>query len=275
MKLPATLLAMASLAASAQAEERKPAVPRVAPPDVRAVAPALADYTDEVLFADVWARPGLSPRDRSLVTIAALIATGQTAQLTGHMNRGLDNGLTQAQLSEVITHLAFYAGWPRAMSAIPVAKPVFEARGLPSGEGSETQGSTTLDIVRHGATPAQPGPAEYFTGTVRIASRFQRTDPARVGGAIVSFEAGARTAWHTHPLGQTLIVTTGQGWIQREGGPLEEIRPGDVVWIPPGEKHWHGATATTAMTHVAISESLDGKNVDWLEHVTDEQYGPR
>lgn len=275
MKLPATLLAMASLAASAQADERKPAAPRVAPPDVRAVAPALADYTDEVLFADVWARPDLAPRDRSLVTITALIATGQTAQLTGHLNRGLDNGLTRAQLSEVITHLAFYAGWPRAMSAIPVAKSVFEARGLSQSEaaGSETQGSTTLDIVRHGATPAQPGPAEYFTGTVRIASRFQRTDPARVGGAIVSFEPGARTAWHTHPLGQTLIVTTGQGWIQREGGPVEEIRPGDVVWIPPGEKHWHGATATTAMTHVAVSESLDGRSVDWLEHVTDEQYG--
>ncbi|MGO4126830.1 cupin domain-containing protein [Inquilinus sp. YAF38] len=132
-----------------------------------------------------------------------------------------------------------------------------------------------MDIVRHDPTAAQPGPAEYFTGTVRIASRFQRTDPARVGGAIVSFEAGARTAWHTHPLGQTLIVTAGQGWIQREGGPVEEIRPGDVVWIPPGEKHWHGATATTAMTHVAVAESLGGKSVDWLEHVTDVQYGTR
>jgi 4-carboxymuconolactone decarboxylase len=276
MKLPATLLAMASLAASAQADERKPA-PRMAPPDVRATVPALADYTDEVLFADVWARPGLAPRDRSLVTIAALIATGQTAQLTGHLNRGIANGLTREQLSEVITHLAFYAGWPRAMSAVPVAKSVFEARGLSQSEatGPATQGSTTLDIVRHDSTPAQPGPAEYFTGTVRIASRFQRADPARVGGAIVSFEAGARTAWHTHPLGQTLIVTAGQGWVQREGGPVEDIRPGDVVWIPPGEKHWHGATATTAMTHVAISESLDGRSVDWLEHVTDAQYGAR
>ncbi|MGO1079986.1 (R)-mandelonitrile lyase [Inquilinus sp. CA228] len=401
MKLFAATLAMLSLAASAQAEQRKPA-PRVAPADVRAVAPALADYTDEILFADLWARPDLAPRDRSIVTVAALVAGGHTRQMTGHfnraltngmtpreitgiithlafysgwpnamsavgvakevfdkrgigpdqltppsdeplpideaaearraaaveamagavapalagytngvlfgdlwrrddltprdrslatiaaliaagqaeqltfhLNRGMDNGLTRAQLSEVITHLAFYAGWPRAMSAIPVAKSVFEARGLPPGEGPETQGSTTLDIVRHDSTPAQPGPAEYFTGTVRIASRFQRTDPARVGGAIVSFEPGARTAWHTHPLGQTLIVTAGQGWIQREGGPVEEIRPGDVVWIPPGEKHWHGATATTAMTHVAVSESLNGKSVDWLEHVTDAQYGAR
>jgi 4-carboxymuconolactone decarboxylase len=123
------------------------------------------------------------------------------------------------------------------------------------------------------ASPAQPGPAEYFTGTVRIASRFQRTDPAQVGGAIVSFEPGARTAWHTHPLGQTLIVTAGQGWVQREGGPVEVIRPGDIVWILPGERHWHGATATTAMTHVAVAESLDGRSVDWLEHVTDAQRG--
>jgi 4-carboxymuconolactone decarboxylase len=242
---------------------------------VGAVAPALAGYTNGVLFGDLWRRDDLTPRDRSLATIAALIAAGQAEQLAFHLNRGMDNGLTRAQLSEVITHLAFYAGWPRAMSAIPVARSAFQARGLLPDEaaGPDTQGSTTLDIVRHGATPPSPGPAEYFTGTVRIASRFQRTDPARIGGAIVSFEPGARTAWHTHPLGQTLIVTAGQGWVQREGGPVEPIAVGDVVWIPPGEKHWHGASATTAMTHVAVAESLDGKSVDWLEHVTDEQYG--
>lgn len=130
-----------------------------------------------------------------------------------------------------------------------------------------------MDIVRHNAVPPSPGPAEYFTGTVHMASRFQRAAPARVGGVIVTFEPGARTAWHTHPLGQTLIVTAGQGWVQREGGPVEPIHPGDVVWIPPGEKHWHGATATTAMTHVAVAEVLDGRSVDWLEHVTDAQYG--
>nr|WP_230983255.1 cupin domain-containing protein [Inquilinus limosus] len=129
-----------------------------------------------------------------------------------------------------------------------------------------------MDILRQGAEPPAAGPAEYFTGTVRIASRFQRAAPARIGGAIVSFEPGARTAWHTHPLGQTLIVTAGQGWVQREGGPIEPIRPGDVVWIPPGEKHWHGAAATTGMTHVAVAESLDGRSVDWLEQVTDAQY---
>ena len=129
-----------------------------------------------------------------------------------------------------------------------------------------------MDIVRQGAQPPTPGPAEHFTGTVRMASRFQRAAPARVGGVIVTFEPGARTAWHTHPLGQTLVVTSGLGWVQREGGPVEEIRPGDIVWIPPGEKHWHGATASTAMTHVAVAEALDGRSVDWLEHVSDEQY---
>lgn len=129
-----------------------------------------------------------------------------------------------------------------------------------------------MQIIRSGTQPSQPGPADWFTGSVRIDPLFQATDPARVTGASVTFEPRARTAWHTHPLGQTLIITSGAGWVQREGGPIEEIRPGDVVWFPPGEKHWHGATATTAMTHIAIQEALNGKTVDWLEKVTDEQY---
>jgi len=129
-----------------------------------------------------------------------------------------------------------------------------------------------MDIKRSGSQPSGKGPAEYFTGTVRIDSPFKGSDPARVTGAIVTFEPGARTAWHTHPLGQTLLVTAGCGWVQRWGGPIEEIRPGDVIWFPPGEKHWHGATATTAMTHIAIQEQLDGKAVEWMEKVSDEQY---
>ena len=128
-------------------------------------------------------------------------------------------------------------------------------------------------IKRVGSQASGKGPTDWFTGTVRIDPLFQPSDPARIGGASVTFEPGARTAWHTHPLGQTLIVTAGYGLVQREGGPIEEIRPGDVVWFPPGEKHWHGASPTTAMTHIAIQESLDGKAVDWMEHVTDEQYG--
>lgn len=129
-----------------------------------------------------------------------------------------------------------------------------------------------MDIQRNGSRPAGKGPAEYFTGAVRVDPLFQAPAPARVRGASVTFEPGARTAWHTHPLGQTLIVTAGCGLAQRWGGPIEVIRPGDVIWFPPGEKHWHGASATTAMTHFAIQEELDGKTVDWLEKVSDEQY---
>jgi quercetin dioxygenase-like cupin family protein len=130
-----------------------------------------------------------------------------------------------------------------------------------------------LDIKRTGSQPSRKGPAEYFTGTVRVDPLFETADPARVVGASVTFEPGARTAWHTHPLGQTLIVIAGAGRAQRWGGPIEEIRPGDVVWFAPGEKHWHGAMATTAMTHIAVQERLDGKTVDWMEKVSDEQYG--
>jgi quercetin dioxygenase-like cupin family protein len=130
----------------------------------------------------------------------------------------------------------------------------------------------TMDIKRNGSRPSGKGPETYFTGTVRVDPMFQAGDPARVSGGHVTFEPGARSAWHTHPLGQTLIVTSGLGWAQSEGGPIEEIRPGDVIWFPPGEKHWHGASATTAMTHIAVTEFLNGKNVDWMEKVSDEQY---
>lgn len=129
-----------------------------------------------------------------------------------------------------------------------------------------------MDIQRAGSQPSGPGPADWFTGTVRIDPLFKAAAPGRVAGASVTFEPGARTAWHTHPLGQTLIVTAGLGRAQRWGGPIEELRPGDVAWFPAGEKHWHGASPATAMTHTAIQEQLDGKAVDWLEKVSDEQY---
>ena len=139
-----------------------------------------------------------------------------------------------------------------------------------------------MEIKRSGSQPSGKGPAEWFTGNVRIDPLFAApppsensgvaSEPAHVRGASVTFEPGARTAWHTHPLGQTLIVTSGLGWAQREGGPIEEIRPGDVVWFSPNEKHWHGATPTTAMTHIAIQEALNGKVVDWMEKVSDDQY---
>ena len=130
-----------------------------------------------------------------------------------------------------------------------------------------------MEIKRSGSQPSGKGPAEYFTGTVRIDPLIEAPDPARVRAASVTFEPAARTAWHTHPLGQTLIVTSGLGRVQRWGGPIEEIRPGDVVCIPPGEKHWHGAAPDVAMEHLAMQEALDGRQVDWLEHVTDAEYG--
>jgi quercetin dioxygenase-like cupin family protein len=129
-----------------------------------------------------------------------------------------------------------------------------------------------MEIKRCGSRPSAKGPEEYFTGTVRVDPLFEAADPARARGARVTFEPGARTAWHTHPLGQTLIVTSGIGRVQKWGGPVEEIRPGDVVWFEPGEKHWHGASPTVAMMHIAIQEALNGKVVDWLEKVSDEQY---
>jgi quercetin dioxygenase-like cupin family protein len=129
-----------------------------------------------------------------------------------------------------------------------------------------------MDIKRNGSRPSAKGPEDYFTGAVRVDSLFAPEVPARTSGALVTFEPGARTAWHTHPLGQTLIVTSGLGWAQREGAPIEEIRPGDVIWFPPGERHWHGASPTTAVSHIAIQEAHEGKVVEWLEKVSDEQY---
>jgi quercetin dioxygenase-like cupin family protein len=129
-----------------------------------------------------------------------------------------------------------------------------------------------MEIKRADSQSSSIGSSDWFTGTVRIDPLFEAPEPARVRGASVTFEPGARTAWHTHPLGQTLLVTSGLGWAQHEGGAVAEIRPGDVVWFPPGEKHWHGATPTTAMTHIAIQEASDGKVVEWMEHVTDAEY---
>lgn len=139
----------------------------------------------------------------------------------------------------------------------------------PSAGGS----AQTMKVIRSGSQATQRGPAEYFTGSVRVEPLFPVSAPSRVSSAGVTFEPGARSAWHTHPLGQTLIVTAGAGWVQQEGGERRKIKPGDVIWTPPGVKHWHGATATSSMTHIAIQEALDGKNVEWMEKVGDAQYG--
>ena len=152
------------------------------------------------------------------------------------------------------------------------AEPGRAVSGSDASSTSSTEASRTIRVTRSGSQPSREGPAQNFTGSVRIDPLFDRNTPSRASGARVTCEPGARTAWHTHPLGQTLIVTGGSGWVQQWGGSGQEIREGDVVWIPPGQKHWHGATATTGMTHIAVQEYLDGKNVEWMEKVTDEQY---
>lgn len=168
-----------------------------------------------------------------------------------------------------------YTGIPRrdfigavaaALTAAPVAKLIWPNNAGPKRKENEMQ------ITRLGSTPSQEGPADWFTGSVRIDGRFGNDAPSLVSCASVTFEPGARTAWHTHPVGQHLLITSGVGRVQQEGGPVQEVRPGDVVWFPPSVKHWHGASPTVAMTHLAIQEAKDGSAVDWLEHVTDEQY---
>lgn len=268
---------LAAVCIAAPAVAQTPAAPRVAPDDMRWVAPALAGYTDEVLFGDVWRRPELNPRDRSVVTLSALVAGGHTAQMTGHLNRALDNGVKPSEINGLITHLAFYSGWPNAVSALTVARQVLEARGVTAAEmrsATAAPGSAEpLRIVRKGAGPTSRGPASNFTGAVQVSAPFRATGASRIAGATVTFAAGARSGWHRHALGQTLVVTEGCGWVQREGGPIERMCAGDVVVTAPGEKHWHGATAASAVTHVALSEG----GVEWLEPVTDAQYaaGPR
>ena len=169
----------------------------------------------------------------------------------------------------LLSRRTFFKAVSAASAAAGGFQAILRAQTIPvSGLRKEIN----MEIKRVGSQSSVKGPSDWFTGTVRIDPLFQAPDPALVQGASVTFEPGARTAWHTHPLGQTLIVTAGCGWVQRWGGPVEEIRPGDVVWFAPGEKHWHGATPNTAMIHIAIQEKKDGKVVDWMEKVTDEQY---
>lgn len=237
--------------------------------------PKLAELTDKVLFGDVWERKQFSKRDRSLVTVAALIALNRPEQLRSHIALALQNGVTREELVETITQLAFYTGWPSAVSAVPIAREVFSAADASADtadKGAQAREDRTITVIRAGSQPATHGSADHFTGSVQVDSRFQGDAPARISGATVTFDPGARTAWHTHPLGQTLIVTAGIGLVQQWGGPVQIIKSGDVVWIPPGVKHWHGATRTSGMTHIAIAETLDGKSVDWMELVTDAQY---
>lgn len=234
--------------------------------ELRAATPALADLTSEVIYGDLWLRPELALRDRSLVTMAALIAGGDLDLLPVALEEGLANGLSANALSEAVTHLAFYAGWPKASAAAAVLQRVV-ASGAPSEKGA-----ASLNVTRSGASP-MTAPASYFTGAATVDTAFQGSDPARIGGARVTFEAGARTHWHTHPLGQTLVIVEGTARVGHDDGSVVEAGVGDIVFIPPGVRHWHGATPTARMSHVAVAESLNGQVVSWMEPVTDAQYG--
>ncbi|WP_066721920.1 (R)-mandelonitrile lyase [Sphingomonas pituitosa] len=258
---PATLKAVVPTTAPLPASdgERAATVRR----DVAPIAPKFAELTNGLIFNDLWRRTDLNQRDRSLVTIAALAAGGDDEQLGFHIKRALENGLTQPQISEAFTHLAFYAGWPKASAAIGIL-----ANTAQPGDGA---GAPKVRVVPPGANPT-PGPAKNFMGSVSVTSPFKGTGAARVGGATVTFRPGGRTNWHRHPLGQLLVVTAGEGRVQADGEGVRAIRPGDTVWIGPGVKHWHGAAPTKAMTHVAVSETEGGNGVSWLEPVTDDVY---
>jgi 4-carboxymuconolactone decarboxylase len=233
------------------------------------IAPRFAELSDRIVFGDLWRRSDLTVRDRSLVTIAALAAIGEAELLDPYVRRGVEAGLTRDQVGEALTQLAFYAGWGKASSAL-------EAVTRTLGPVLQSGASGTL-VWRKGAPPITAGPEANFTGSVRVLAPFSGTGGSRLGGATVTFQPGARSAWHRHPLGQLMIVTEGCGWTQAEGGPIEKICAGDVAWVGPGQKHWHGATRSTSMTHVAVSEGIEGQTVEWLEKVPDEEYarGPR
>jgi quercetin dioxygenase-like cupin family protein len=171
---------------------------------------------------------------------------------------GDSTGQTRRHLLRLVGGVAVLVGYQPAFAQHPVQQ--------------STERRAAMKIERNGSRPSTKGPQDYFCGSVLVEPVFQVGDPMRLNAGSVTFEPGARTAWHTHPLGQTLIITAGLGWVQTEGGSIEEVRPGDVEWFPPGEKHWHGATPTTAMTHIAVQEALNGKNVDWMEKVSDMQY---
>ncbi|HYA88676.1 MAG TPA: carboxymuconolactone decarboxylase family protein [Nitrospirota bacterium] len=250
--------------------------------------PVIDTFLQEHLFADIFSRDNLDFQNRELATISALASmTGTASQLRFHLGAAMNTGLTEAQMKDFISVLKSRVGKKEAESAEEILSKVLSDRqtsaivstnlaGDASGSGasrvSSREDSQTIVITRSGSQPSSKGPAEYFIGSVQIDPLFKANDPLRASGGRVTFEPGARTAWHSHPYGQILIVTAGSGWIQQWDGPIEEIREGDVVHIPPGLKHWHGATSTTRMTHIALQEQLDGKAADWMEKVSDEQY---
>jgi quercetin dioxygenase-like cupin family protein/alkylhydroperoxidase/carboxymuconolactone decarboxylase family protein YurZ len=227
-------------------------------------APVVDDFLKEHLFADIFARDVLSRQERELATISALAALpGTDAQLTSHLKITLHTGLSQDQLEGYVAVLRQQVSAASAMRAQAL---------LDKAQPNPPTRVTTMDITKTTTTKPEAAPADYFTGKVTLGSRFASGEANSYGGAVVNFQPGARTAWHTHPLGQTLVIISGHGRYQAEGKPVQDMNPGDVIWIPTGIKHWHGAGPHSAMSHVAIAETVEGSSVTWLEKVTEEQY---
>jgi len=240
-------------------------------------APAIDRFLRGHLFGDIIARDNLDVQSRELATISALATLDRVdPQLASHFNVGMNAGLTEAQLRSLVAVIADQVDTRHGDHAAEVlARALGKRAATPKPVVAPSQPSSAPPMVRvqhHAARSIETAPAEHFTGVGHVERMFQAGDPARASGASVTFEPGARTAWHVHPLGQTLIVTGGIGWVQQWGEPKQTIEAGDVVTIPPNVKHWHGATATTAMTHIAIQEQLDGKTVEWMEAVSAGQY---
>ncbi|WP_198133791.1 (R)-mandelonitrile lyase [Anaeromyxobacter dehalogenans] len=244
-----------------------------------AFCPGIDAFLKGHLFGDILGRDNLDVQSREIATISALATLeGVNPQLTSHFNVGLNTGLTEAQLRGVTFAIDDAVGKARGDNARHLLAQVIGKRPgmshpdtvLSTGRGSSAEARISIRVRQEQLV--ESAPLEHFKGTVRIRRLFQASDPARASGASVTFEPGARTAWHAHPLGQVLVVTAGTGWVQQRGEAAKAIREDDVVWIPPAVMHWHGATTTTAMTHMAVQERLDDNTVEWMEQVSDEQY---
>lgn len=242
--------------------------------------PAIDTFLKAHLFGDIFGRDNLDFQTRELATVSALAALdGVEAQLQSHMRIALRQGLTDSQLQELVGIIASTVNRARADSAQNALRAVLSnasagsAKDAPVVPEEKPAAAALIRVIRGPRAEPETAPADHFTGTAHVDRVFQANDPSRGSGAYVTFEPGARTAWHIHPLGQTLIVTSGSGWVQQWGEPGQPIRDGDVVWIPAGVKHWHGASASTRMTHLAVTEQRHGRTVTWMEQVGDEQYG--
>lgn len=251
--------------------------------DYAVFVPVIDEFLRSHLFGDIFGRDNLDFQSREIATISALATLqGLQAQLRAHFNVGLNVGLSEAQLRNIISVIAARVDQQRARTASQLLDDTLRARTAQrttSDPNASTPGVSTTSraawhrlIVIPRGTQVRAAPTTNFTGSVSVASPFKATGDARIGGATVTFQPGARTDWHTHPLGQLLVVMEGEGWVQAQGEPVRAVKPGDVVWTAPGVKHWHGATPHSAMTHVAVAEALDGNVVTWMERVTAEQY---